>query len=74
MPLSFPLFGYFWTFLVIFMGRFRRGFFAGFGVRITHEDMLPLFLVILPLQIRRKAFDLVVFGGVLGDVVLEVDF
>jgi hypothetical protein len=48
--------------------------FAGFGVGITHEDVVPLFLVILPLQIRGKALDLVVYGGVLGEVVLEADF
>ena len=33
-----------------------------FVVGITHEDVVPLFLVILPLQTRGKAFDLVVFG------------
>jgi hypothetical protein len=56
------------------VGSFRRSFFVGFGVGIKHEDMVPLLLVILPLQIRGKAFNLVVFGGVLGEVVLEVDF
>jgi hypothetical protein len=59
---------------MIFMGRFWRSFFAGFGVGLFHEDVVPLFLVILPLQICGKAYDLVVFSGVLGKVVLEVDF
>ena len=44
------------------MRRFWRSFFAGFVVGITHEDVVPLLLVILPLQTRGKAFDLVVFG------------
>jgi hypothetical protein len=35
---------------------------------------VPLFMVIVPLQIHGNAFDLVVFGGVLEEVVLEVDF
>ena len=39
---------------------------------ITHEDVVPLFLVILPLQTRGKAFDLVVFGGARGEVFLVV--
>jgi hypothetical protein len=43
-------------------------FFAGFVVGITHEDVVPLFLVILPLQTRGKALDLVVFGGARGEV------
>jgi hypothetical protein len=59
---------------VIFVGRFERSLFAGFDVEITHEDVVPLFMVIVPLQIHGNAFDLVVFGGVLEEVVLEVDF
>jgi hypothetical protein len=59
---------------VIFVRSFQKSFFAGYGVGITHEDVVPLFLVILPLQILGKAFDLVVFCGVLGKEILEVDF
>jgi hypothetical protein len=33
---------------------------VGFVVGITHEDVMPIFLVILPLQTCGKAFDLVV--------------
>jgi hypothetical protein len=74
-PLSFFSFWQFLeSFLVIFVVRFLRSFFAGFVVQITHGGMVPLFLVILSLQIRGNAFDLVVFGGVLGVVFLEVDF
>jgi hypothetical protein len=36
-----------------------------FGVGVTHEDLVPLFLVTLPLQTRRKLSDLVVFVGAL---------
>jgi hypothetical protein len=42
---------------------FRRSFFVGFGVGVTHEDLVPLFLVTLPLQTRGKLSDLVVFVG-----------
>jgi hypothetical protein len=38
-------------------------FFAGFGVEVTHEDLVPLFLATLPLQTRGKLSDLVVFVG-----------
>jgi hypothetical protein len=48
---------------------FSRRFFAGFGVGVTHEDLVPLFLVTLPLQTRGKLSDLVVF---IGARVLEV--
>ncbi len=34
----------------------------GFVGGITHEDLVPLSLVILPLQSRGKAFDFGVFG------------
>jgi hypothetical protein len=75
MPLPFYLF---WlvseAFLLIFMGMFWRAFSMEFGVGITHEDVVLLFLVIFTLQICGKAFDLVVFGGVLGKMVLRVDF
>jgi hypothetical protein len=37
---------------------------------ITHKVGVPLFLVILPLISRRKAFD---FGGFSGLLVLEVE-
>jgi hypothetical protein len=47
---------------------------VGFVVGITHEDTVPLFLVIMSLQICGNAFDLVVFSGVLGEVVLDVTF
>jgi hypothetical protein len=43
-------------------------------VEITHEDVVSLFLVILSLQIRGKAINLVVFGEAQGEVVLVVDF
>jgi hypothetical protein len=36
---------------------------VGFGVGVTHEDLVPLFLVTLPLQTRGKFSDLVVFVG-----------
>jgi hypothetical protein len=36
-----------------------------FGVGVTHEDLVPLFLVTFPLQNRRKLSDLVVFVGAL---------
>jgi hypothetical protein len=36
---------------------------VGFGVGVTHEDVVPLFLVTLPLQTRGKLSDLVVFAG-----------
>jgi hypothetical protein len=49
---------------------FWRCFFAGFVLRITHEVGVPLFLVILPLKSRRKAFD---FGGFRVLRVLEVE-
>jgi hypothetical protein len=42
---------------------FWRRFFAGFGVGVTHEDFVPLFLVTLALQTRGKLSDLVVFVG-----------
>jgi hypothetical protein len=45
---------------------------VGFVVGVTHEDMVPLFLVILHLQTHGKAFDLVVFGGARGEVFLVV--
>jgi hypothetical protein len=40
---------------------FWRCFFAGFVLGITHEVGVPLFLVILPLKSRRKAFDFCAF-------------
>jgi hypothetical protein len=36
---------------------------VGFGVGITHEDLVPLSLVTLPLQTRGKLSDLVVLVG-----------
>jgi hypothetical protein len=42
---------------------FWRRFFAGFSVGVTHEDLVPLFLVTLPLQTRGKLSNLVVFVG-----------
>ena len=45
------------------MAEFWRCFFAGFVVGVTHEDLMPLFLVTLPLQTRGKLSDSVVFGG-----------
>jgi hypothetical protein len=35
---------------------------VGFVVEVTHEDLVPLFLVILPLKTHGKLSDLVVFG------------
>jgi hypothetical protein len=32
-------------------------------VGVTHEDLVPLFMVTLPLQTHGNLFDLVVFGG-----------
>jgi hypothetical protein len=49
---------------------FWRRFFAGFGVGVTHEDLVPLFLVTLLLQTCGKLSDLVVF---VGARVLEVE-
>jgi hypothetical protein len=43
-------------------GVLERHFFARFVVGITHEDLVPLFLVTLPLQTRGKLSDLVGFG------------
>jgi hypothetical protein len=43
------------------VAEFRRRFFAGFGVGVTHEELVPLFLVTLSLQTRGKLSDLVVF-------------
>jgi hypothetical protein len=51
------------------VAEFWRRFFAGFGVGVTHEDLVPLFLVTLPLQTCGKLYDLVVF---VGTRVLEV--
>jgi hypothetical protein len=45
------------------VAKFWRRFFAGFGAGVTHEDLVPLSLVTLPLQTRGKLSDLVVFGG-----------
>jgi hypothetical protein len=45
------------------VAEFWRHFFAGFGVGVTHEDLLPLFLVTLPLQIRGKLSNLVAYVG-----------
>jgi hypothetical protein len=45
------------------MAEFWRRLFAGFGVGVTHEDLVPLFLVTLPLQTRGKLSDLVIFFG-----------
>jgi hypothetical protein len=54
---------------VIYVAEFWRRFFVGFGVGVTHEDLVPLFLVPLPIQTRGKLSDLVVF---VGTRVLEV--
>jgi hypothetical protein len=45
------------------MVEFSRHFFAGFVEGVTHEDLMPLFLVTLPLQTHGKLSDLVDFGG-----------
>jgi hypothetical protein len=52
----------------------RRSFFEGFGVGVTHEEEIALFLVILPHQIHGNTFDFVVFDGALGEVVTKVAF
>jgi hypothetical protein len=36
---------------------------VGFGVGVTHKDLVPHFLVTLPLQTRGKLSDFVVFVG-----------
>jgi hypothetical protein len=36
---------------------------VGFGVGVTDDDVVPLFLETLPLQTRGKLSDLVVFVG-----------
>jgi hypothetical protein len=38
---------------------------VGFAVGVTHDDLVPLFLVTLPLQTRVKLSNFVVFVGVL---------
>jgi hypothetical protein len=43
---------------------------VAFVMGVTHEDLVPLFLVTLPLLTRGKLSDLVVFCGVRG---LEVE-
>jgi hypothetical protein len=53
-----------------FRGGILKVFFAGFVVGVTHDDLVTIFLVILPLQTRGKLSDLVVFGGAR---VLEVE-
>jgi hypothetical protein len=50
--------------------RIWRCLFAGFVLRITHEVGVHLFLVILLLKSRRKAFD---FGGFRPLHILEVE-
>jgi hypothetical protein len=45
------------------VAEFWRRFFVGFGVGVTHVDLVPLFLVTLPLQTCGKLSDLVVFVG-----------
>jgi hypothetical protein len=67
-----PVFSFWWfsePFLGIFVEEFWRRFFVGFGVGVTHEELVPLFLVTLPLQTCGKLSDLVVF---VGTRVLEV--
>jgi hypothetical protein len=51
------------------VGKFWRHFFARFELGITHEVVVPLFLMILPLKSRGKAF---FFGGFCVLSVLEV--
>jgi hypothetical protein len=53
-----------------FRGGILKVFFAGFVVGVAHDDLVTIFLVILPLQTRGKLSDLVVFGGAR---VLEVE-
>jgi hypothetical protein len=57
----------FWWILEPFLGKFVvsfwRCFFARFLVGITNEELVPLFLVILPLQTRGKAFNFSGFRG-----------
>ena len=56
------------------MGKFWGRFFEGFLLDVTYEDCVPLCLVILLQQTLRNGFDLVVFGGIHGKVLLRVDF
>jgi hypothetical protein len=58
---------------VIFVAEFWRRFFTGILLGVTYEDLVPISLVNLPQQSLRNGFNLVVFGEVLGEVVLEVD-
>jgi hypothetical protein len=58
--LFFVIFGSFsWEFRC----RVLEVFFAVFSMGVTHEDLVPLFLVTLPLQTHGMLSDLVVFGG-----------
>jgi hypothetical protein len=45
------------------VAEFWRCFFARFGVGVTHEDLVPIFLVTLLLQTHGKLSDLLVFVG-----------
>jgi hypothetical protein len=58
---------------VIFVAEFWRRFFTGILLGVTYEGLVPISLVNLPQQSLRNGFNLVVFGEVLGEVVLEVD-
>ena len=56
------------------MEKFSERFFEGFLLDVTYEDLVPLYLVILLQQTLRNGFNLVVFGGIHGKVLLRVDF
>jgi hypothetical protein len=70
----FPFLLIFGAFSWNFRGEVLGCFFEGFLLYVTYEDLVPLCLVTLLQQTLRNGFNLVVFGGVLGEVLLRVDF
>jgi hypothetical protein len=56
------------------VGKFWGSLFDGFLLDVMYEDLVPLCLVILIQQTLRNGFDLGVFGGFHGKVLLRVDF
>jgi hypothetical protein len=61
-------------FLGFSVGKFWGSLFDGFLLDVMYEDLVPLCLVILIQQTLRNGFDLGVFGGFHGKVLLRVDF
>jgi hypothetical protein len=56
------------------VGKFWGRFFVGFLLDVTYEDLVPLYMVTLIQQTLRNGFDLCVFDGFHGKVILRVDF